>query len=241
MQTVVLAGGLGTRLRPVTLTVPKPMVPVGEHPFLEYIVTHLARQGFCDIVLLVGYLGHLVEEHFRDGKDFGVSIRYGYEDRPLGTAGALRKALDLLDPEFLLLYGDSLLPIDYRELARRFRDTAAADAMAVIYDNRYGDTDVKGNIEVDTDGCVLRYEKGSTGPALPYVEAGVLCLRRSLIEPLPLGIPVGLESGLYQELISKRRMWSFATTQRFYDIGTPSRLEEAIRISPCSFPVRHFA
>jgi NDP-sugar pyrophosphorylase family protein len=239
MQAVVLAGGLGTRLRPVTLTVPKPMVPVGERPFLEYIVTHLARHGFCDILLLVGYLGHVVEQHFRDGKAFGVSIRYGHEDRPLGTAGALRKALHLLDPQFLLLYGDSLLPIDYQELARRFHDTPAAEAMAVIYDNRYGDTDVRGNIDIDTDGCVLRYEKGSVGPELPYVEAGVLCLRRSLIEPLPPDIPLGLESGIYQELISKRRMWGFLTTQRFYDIGTPDRLEEALNISRCLFPVRH--
>ncbi len=215
------------------------MVPVGDRPFLEYIVTHLADQGFRNVVLLVGYLGHMVEEHFRDGSDFGVSLRYGYEDRPLGTAGALRKALNLLASEFLLLYGDSFLPIDYGELTRRFHNTSAAAATAVIYDNRHGDTDVKGNIAVDDQGCVVRYEKGSTGTGLPYVEAGVLCLRRSVIEPLPPELPYGLEDRLFPDLVSKRQMWSFVTTQRFYDIGTPQRLEEFLRVRQCSFHARH--
>ena len=151
MQTVILAGGLGTRLRPLTEQTPKPMVEVEGRPFLEFIVEHIAGQGFRDILLLTGHLGEHVSDHFGDGRRFGVSIRYSREPQPLGTGGAIRAAWEQLADDFLLLYGDSFLPIDYVDVASAFY-RASWPAMVVTYDNQTGYTDVLNNIAVDEIG-----------------------------------------------------------------------------------------
>src|SRR5579863_2096343 len=121
MQAVILAGGLGTRLRPITERIPKPMVEVGGRPFLEYIIQHLQKYDFRKVLVLLSYLGEHIQEHFGDGSRFGVDIEYSWEPSPLGTAGAIRNAKDLLDAEFLVIYGDSLLPIDYRRVQDCFQ------------------------------------------------------------------------------------------------------------------------
>lgn len=222
MQVVILAGGLGTRLRPMTQQVPKPMVEVNGRPFLEYIVRHLADQGFVDTLMLVGYLGEQVEHYFGDGHQLGISIDYSYEPTPLGTAGAIRHALPKLDDSFLLLYGDSFLPIDYGQVTDAFT-RSACEGLVVIYDNDSSDTGVPNNIDIDGTGYVARYDK--TGPSeLRYVEAGALCLYRRVFTALTAGTVVSLEQELFPELISNHQLASFVTTQRFFDIGTPARL-----------------
>src|SRR5258706_11920173 len=113
MQAVILAGGLGTRLWPLTKTVPKPMVPVAGVPYLEHQLQLLKKQSILDIILLTGYLGDQVEEYFSDGRSLGLAIRYSREDQPCGTAGDLRDARTLLADSCLLIYGDSYLPIHY--------------------------------------------------------------------------------------------------------------------------------
>ena len=113
MQTVILAGGLGTRLGALTRKIPKPMAPVAGMPYLEHQLRLLERQSLRDVLLLTGYLGDQIESYFGNGGRLGLRIRYSRERRPLGTGGALREARRLLDESFLLMYGDSLLPIDY--------------------------------------------------------------------------------------------------------------------------------
>ncbi len=225
MQVVILAGGLGTRLRPITERIPKPMVEVAGRPFLEYIVCHLAEQGFCRLLLLLGYLGHQVHDHFGDGSQFGISIDYAIETAPLGTAGSVRNALDKLDEKFLLLYGDSFLPIDYCAVARAF-EAADSSGLVVVYDNCICDTGVSNNVALNSDGTVGRYEKNSDAQDLRYVEAGVLCLRRELFAALPPGRPISLEYEIYPRLIAARQFRAFITPQRFFDIGTPDRLQQ---------------
>jgi NDP-sugar pyrophosphorylase family protein len=233
MQVVILAGGLGTRLRPLTEVVPKPMAPVQGRPFLEYLIEYLAAQGLKKFLLLVGYLGQRVQEHFGNGGDFGVSIEYAWEDSPLGTGGALRAALGALESEFLLLYGDSFLPIDYRALSHDFR-RSELPAMVVVYDNRIANTGVTNNIAIDGEGLVACYKKGVDDPALHYVEAGVLGLTRNVIADIPEAKVVSLEQDIYPLLIGRRQLGGSVTTQRFYDIGTPARLEEFSQ-NVCSF------
>src|SRR2546426_1133852 len=112
MQAVILAGGLGTRLWPLTKEIPKPMAPVAGAPYLEHQLRYLAGQSIVEILLLTGYLGDQIENYFGDGAGFGLRIRYSREAAPIGTGGALRQALPLLSPEFLVIYGDSFLPIE---------------------------------------------------------------------------------------------------------------------------------
>ena len=225
MQAVILAGGLGTRLRPITERIPKPMVEVGGEPFLARLVRWLGQQGFRRQLLLLGYRGEIVSDYFGDGSRVGVAIDYGREPSPLGTAGALRNALDKLEDDFLLLYGDSYLPIDYRPIASDFRK-AACRGLLVVYDNRVADTGVTNNVALDSEGWVKRYAKGQSAARLQYVEAGVLCFRRDVFEALPAGKLVSLEQDLYPKLIAERQLRAFVTPQRFFDIGTPQRLEE---------------
>jgi len=222
-QVLILAGGLGTRLHPITETIPKPMVPVAGRPYLEYQLRELARQNCTDVVLLTGYLGEQIESHFKDGASLGLKLRYSKEDRPMGTGGAVRDAGDLLAESFLIVYGDSYLPISYKDVILKLQESTA-DGIIVIYDNRGEDTSVQNNVAIDADGFVTRYDKvNSVG--LDYVEAGVLALRRSTLSLLPSEGVVSMEQQLFPQLIRERRLLAYPTTQRFYDIGTPERLK----------------
>jgi NDP-sugar pyrophosphorylase family protein len=222
MQAVILAGGLGTRLWPLTRQVPKPMVPVAGVPYLEHQLRLLKKQSILDIVLLTGYLGEQVEEYFGDGGSLGLAIRYSREPQPRGTAGALREARSLLAGTFLLIYGDSYLPIDYAAVFERL-GRSGAQGLVVVYDNQR-DTSVKNNIDVDSSGFVTVYEKDS-GRILSYVEAGVLAFRKSCLDLIPPAGAVSLEREIFPLLIAKRQLAAHITRQRFYDIGTAERLK----------------
>jgi mannose-1-phosphate guanylyltransferase len=224
VQVVILAGGLGTRLRPVTTQIPKPMVLVAGVPYLQHQLRLLAKQGFSDVVLLTGHLGEQISDYFKTGSSLGLRLRYSREPAPMGTGGALREARSLLDDEFLVIYGDSYLPIEYATVGRLLR-SASADGVIVLYHDVRGETDVPGNVAIDERGFVTRYDKSAKhDPALRYVEAGVLALRRSVIDLMPPAGVVSLEQEVFPRLIERRSLLGLPTTQRFYDIGTPERL-----------------
>jgi NDP-sugar pyrophosphorylase family protein len=223
MQAVILAGGLGTRLGSLTARIPKPLVPVAGIPYLEHQLRLLARQSIRDVVLLTGYLGQAIEEHFGDGRSLGLSIRYSREPSPLGTGGALRLASPLIADPFLVIYGDSYLPIDYREVVASL-DRFPVTGVVVVYDDREGRTSVRNNVAMDDEGFVIRYDKDSVDDkSLKFVEAGVLAFRRGVIDLIPEGV-VSLEKELFPQLITTRQLRAYPTVQRFYDIGTPDRL-----------------
>jgi mannose-1-phosphate guanylyltransferase len=238
MQTVILAGGLGTRLGALTRKIPKPMAPVAGMPYLEHQLRLLERQSLRDVLLLTGYLGDQIESYFGNGGRLGLRLRYSRERRPLGTGGALREARRLLDDRFLLMYGDSLLPIEYAGAARRLQDSAALGVI-VVYQDPSGDTAVRPNVALDRSGLVARYDKSAaTDAGLEYVEAGVSCFRRDVLDLIPDGAPdgdpVSFEQCVFPRLIDRRQLAGLPTQQRFYDIGTPDRLrviEEYLRLS----------
>jgi NDP-sugar pyrophosphorylase family protein len=222
MQAVILAGGMGTRLLPLTEAIPKPMVPVAGVPYLEHQLRLLAEQNIRDVLLLTGYLGEQVESYFGDGSRMGLRIAYSRESSPLGTGGALREAHDKLEQAFVVIYGDSYLPIEYREAFEHLIATGA-EGLVVVYDNSLADTSVKNNIDLDDSGRVARYEKDSPD-RLSYVEAGVLALRRSVVDLMRADGVVSLEKEIFPKLIERRQLAALVTRQRFYDIGTPDRL-----------------
>jgi NDP-sugar pyrophosphorylase family protein len=233
MQAVILAGGLGTRLGSLTRRMPKPMIPVAGVPYLEHQLRFLARQSFRDVLLLTGYLGEQIENYFANGSRFGLRVRYAREVQPQGTGGALRDARRHIAETFLLLYGDSLLPIEYAAAGRRLKDSAAL-GFIVVYRDPAGETTVHPNVALDRSGLVTRYDK--TAPAdtgLEYVEAGVSCFRRDVIDLLPGSGPGSFEQCCFPPLIERRQLAALPTSQRFYDIGTPERLrviEEYLRM-----------
>jgi len=226
MQAVILAGGRGERLRPLTDTMPKPMVPIRGRPYLAYQLDELKRQGIGDVVLLTGYLGERVEACFGDGAALGMRLRYSREPSPLGTGGALKLAAPLLAEDFVVIYGDSYLPIRYAEPLARLR-ASGAEALVVAFENSEATVDVPNNLALDGAGFVARYEKGAGAAAgLTHVEAGVLALTRRVLRRIAAGRVCSLEQEVFPQLIAERALAAWTTPQRFYDIGTPSRLKE---------------
>jgi NDP-sugar pyrophosphorylase family protein len=228
MQTVILAGGLGTRLGPLTRKTPKPMIPVAGMPYLEHQLLLLARQSLRDVLLLTGYLGRQIESYFGNGARLGLRLRYVRETQRQGTGGALRDARCDLAETFLLLYGDSLLPIQYAAATRRLTDSAAL-GLIVVYRDPSGETAVRPNVALDRAGLVARYDKTAAtdphvDPDLEYVEAGVSCFRREVLDLLPAAGPVSFEQCCFPRLVARRQLAALPTAQRFYDIGTPERL-----------------
>jgi len=223
MQTVILAGGRGTRLSPITDTMPKPMVAVNNKPFLEYVLLMLKMNALEKILLCVGYLGDKIEAYFGEGRRLGMEIKYSYEKEALGTAGALKLAEDLLGEEFLVLYGDSYLDIDYRDFIDFFENHKTTGSI-VIYDNVLGDTGVKNNIAIDGD-IITMYEKNIEGSSLKYVEAGASIFRKGLLALIQKNRFVSLENEIFPILIKNKELIGYKSKTRFCDIGTLERLD----------------
>jgi len=216
LLVAMLAGGRGERLRPLTDNVPKPMVPVIGRPFLEIQMKYLASQGLTDFVLLTGYRGDAVSDYFGDGSRFGWHVNCVRELKPLGTGGALRNAADYLAEPFLLVNGDSFLPMDYSHLAQEF----ARDWLPriVTYGNR--EHLAPNNMHVVNGRVVLCC---STGPDMNCVHAGVRALIPEVISSIPEGF-VSIEDSVYRPLLRKGKLFAYETEERYYDIGTPAGL-----------------
>lgn len=219
---VILAGGLGTRLRPLTTEVPKALIPVGGKPFLHHQIDLLKRRGIRDIVLCVGHLGDRVKDYFGDGRWLGVRIRYSQEEGPLlGTAGAIKNAESLLGDDFFLMYGDSYLMIDYREVMRYYRRFDRLGLMVVWRNvNRFE----RSNVMVEGN-LVTAYNKEQQSPDMVYINYGLSVLRKEALVFIPVGRPFSQED-FYQILIDQGELLTFEVEQRFYEIGSPKGLEE---------------
>jgi MurNAc alpha-1-phosphate uridylyltransferase len=223
MQAVVLAGGLATRMRPRTLTIPKAMLEVAKRPFIDWQLEKLRACGYDDVVLCVAFLADQIRDHVGDGAPFGVNVRYADEGKTLlGTAGAIRNALPLLAPTFLVTYGDSYLPFDYGEPLRVLDAHPDCAGVMSIYEN-HGAWDTS-NVEPDASGeHVLRYEKGRPDLKFSHIDYGAIALRRAVISGLPSGVPVGLD-GIQSELAKQKRLRAVVARDRFFEIGSPEGL-----------------
>lgn len=218
IQVAILAGGLGTRLGPMVAQTPKALVPVNGRPFLAHVLDLLKEQGLTRILLCVGHHADKLEQAFGDGSAAGVQLSW-HRDGPrlLGTGGALRGALGSLDDEFLVLYGDTYLDIDYAAVVRAFRDSRKPALMTVFRNSDRFDT----SNAVFRGGRLLRYSKRDRTEDMDYIDYGLSALRREVIEELPVGEPSDL-SDLYSRLVAQGRMDGYEVHRRFYEIGTPA-------------------
>jgi NDP-sugar pyrophosphorylase family protein len=225
MHAVILAGGLGTRLRGVVDDRPKPMAEIGGRPFLEYLLANLRRQGFSEAVLCTGYLAEAVEHHFGDGRRFGLSLRHSREPQPLGTGGALKHAQPLLAGErWLVLNGDTFFDLPYAELADAHR---AAGALATMALARVPDASRFGVVDLGPGGRIEAFRDACAGPAL--ANGGVYVVERALLDRIPAGAPASLERDVFGRLAGGR-LHGVEFAGELIDIGTPDaylRLREA--------------
>jgi len=221
LQAAILAGGLGTRMRPLTEAIPKAMIEVCGKPFLHHQLELVRENGMARVLLLVAHLGEKIEQHFGDGAFLGVELSYSYEPAPLGTGGALKHAAGKLEDEFLVLNGDTFLPVDYAAMARDFRKHRPS-ALIVAYDNR--EPRKASNLAVAADGRVTAYRKRDP-QGLTHIDAGAIILRREVLDDIPPGRVCSLEEEVFPKLIEQGRMRAWVTSESFYDMGTPAGLE----------------
>ncbi len=225
MQAVILSGGLGTRLRSVDSTVPKPMIKVAGRPFLEHMILMLEGHGLRKFLFLVSYKSEIVIEFLkRIGAERDLEIDWSIEDDPAGTGGALKLAEDKLAEDFLLLNGDSYLDIDYQAMIAGYQ-SAGCLMMVAAYDDSKA-TDVNKNIAVEQGGHVVLYDKSGSDVRLNYIDAGALMCSKKILGLIEKGKKCSLEQEIYAKVMERRAMRAFPVKQRFYDIGTPDRLKE---------------
>ena len=220
-QAVILAGGRGERLKPMTDHLPKPMVEFHEKPFLEYLIRQLKCQGIEEIVLLVGYLGKIIENYFGNGKSLGVNIRYSYSPVESQTGQRLTNAKHLLDSEFMLLYCDNYCPINLKELADQWI-SHKSETIITIYNNT--DMFTKNNVMVNQQGYVEIYDPTRKHPDLNGVEIGYCITNHRTIDRLPQ-TNIRFEHYIYPLLASEGSLRAHHTNHRYYSIGSKDRLK----------------
>jgi NDP-sugar pyrophosphorylase family protein len=215
-------------MRPITETIPKPLIGVAGKPFLQWQLELLHHGGIERALLLVAYLGEQIEQYFGDGQKFGACIDYSYEPSPLGTGGALKNAEAKLRDWFLLVNGDTYLAIDYEKLVRDFA-AANCTAMIVAYEKPEVATaavpasGLPGNLSVSADGTVTAYRKRQPD-GLNHIDAGVIVLKKGILASLPSGQKCSLEEEIYPQLIARGAMRAWVTREPFYDMGSTTGL-----------------
>jgi NDP-sugar pyrophosphorylase family protein len=236
IQAVILAGGLGTRMRPITETIPKPMIMVAGKPFLQHQLELLLDAGIARALLLVAYLGEQIREYFGDGAKFACNVSYSFEPSLLGTGGALKNAEAQLQDYFVLVNGDTYLAIDYSELVRKFAE-ANCSALIVAYERpaaisqRIPASLLPNNLGVDAEGVVTAYRKRDP-EGLSHIDAGVIVLKKEILAGLVTGRKCSLEEEIYPNLIARGEMRAWVSREPFYDMGSPrglAALEEKLK------------
>lgn len=219
MQAIILAGGLGTRLRSVVPDLPKPLAPIGDRPFLYFVINHIKKYGVQDIIISTGYRSKDIMDVCKDGSEFGVKIEYANEDLPLGTGGAIRHALPYVKDEIVLvLNGDTFFDIDIRTLERYHRKWNSRVTIALKYPstrNRYG------LVQIDQKYQVTAFrERQGPEEIEGYINGGIYLINRDMIKDIPQG-NCSLEKDLLPNWVGEGIIYGLPFGGRFIDIGIP--------------------
>ena len=224
-QAVILAGGLGTRLRPLTNSIPKPMIPFHGKPFLEYLIKMVRDQGVTDILLLLGYLPDPVVKHFGNGSTLGVQIEYSITPVEDETGQRIRNARDLIHEQFILMYCDNYWPMRWDDMWNRY-EQSGLDSQMTVYTNEDGFT--RNNLRVGSKLEIEVYDKSRSDPNLSGVDIGFMILQKSALQFLPAG-NVSFEATALKRLVDDGKVGAYETAHRYYSIGSLERLDETKR------------
>lgn len=226
MKAVILVGGQGTRLRPLTLGTPKPMVPLANMPFVSYVLEHLKKNGIEEIVFSMGYLPDGIKSYFGDGSAFGVKVTYVVEDRPLGTAGAVKNVAEhISDHDFMVLNGDILTDLDLRALIDFHQKK---EAMGTIALTPVQDPTAYGLVRTGPAGEVLGFLEKPSWDQIDtnLINAGIYVLKNEVLDMIPAGIEYSFERGVFPRLVGKG-LFGFGSECYWMDIGTPEKYLQA--------------
>jgi NDP-sugar pyrophosphorylase family protein len=222
LTVAILAGGLATRLRPVTESIPKSLLEVNGVPFAVHQLRLLRSRGVRNVVLCVGHLGALIQNTIGNGAALGLQVDFSFDGPALlGTAGAVRKALPKLGDPFFVMYGDSYLPCDYAAIARSFESAGVLGMMTVFRNEGKWDTS---NVEFEA-GRILAYSKTNRTPRMRYIDYGLGVFRAEAFQGVSAGEGRDLTE-LYADLLQRKQLAAFEVRERFYEIGSPAGLRE---------------
>jgi NDP-sugar pyrophosphorylase family protein len=222
LPIAILAGGLATRLRPMTETIPKALVPIAGEPFLGHQLRLLSQRGVERAVLCVGYLGEQVRDYAGDGSRFGLHVDYSFDGpQLLGTGGAIRQALPLLGENFFAIYGDSYLSCDYADAAQKFLESGKPGLMTVFHNDGRWD---RSNVEY-SDGRILAYDKAKRTPRMRHIDYGLGVFHRAVFDAVPQDRPCDL-AVVYQDLLGRGELAAWEARERFYEIGSLEGIRE---------------
>jgi NDP-sugar pyrophosphorylase family protein len=222
LPVAILAGGLATRLQPLTTTIPKALIEVNGEPFIAHQLRLLRAHGITHVVICAGHLGDMLQAYVGDGEKFGVQVRFAFDGtRLLGTAGALKQALPLLGEAFFVLYGDAYLPCDYGAIQTAFEHSGRLALMTVFANAGRWD---RSNVEL-SDGRMLAYDKQHPTLQMRHIDYGLGVFRRTAFAAVPETQCYDLAT-LYQELLARGALAAYEVGQRFYEIGSFAGLEE---------------
>jgi mannose-1-phosphate guanylyltransferase len=221
VQALILAGGEGTRLRPLTSTVPKPVVPLVDRPFIAFMLAWLSEHGVDDVVMSCGHLASGVRNVLGDGSAYGIRLRYVEEPRPLGTGGAVKYAESLLDERFLMLNGDVLTDIDLTAQLAQHERTGAIGTLGLV---PVDDPSAYGLVRTAADGSVQAFVEKPSSDQIDTnrINAGAYVLERRALEGLTPGEPASIERDVFPELVGQG-LYGYAAEGYWLDIGTPER------------------
>jgi NDP-sugar pyrophosphorylase family protein len=213
---VIMAGGLATRLRPLTETIPKALLDINGEPFVTHQLKLLANQGIRKVVFCLGFLGEQIVDFVGDGSRFGLDVSYVF-DGPvlLGTAGAVKKALPLVDNAFFVLNGDSYLPCDHLAVQTAFINSGKQALMTVFHNEGKWDTS---NVEY-ADNMIINYDKQNRTPRMLHIDYGLEVFTKQAFDIVPDDKPFDLVP-VYQALLKKNQLAAHVVTQRFYENGS---------------------
>jgi NDP-sugar pyrophosphorylase family protein len=221
LPVAILAGGLATRLRPVTDKVAKALLPIAGRPFIHWQLGLLAQQGVTEVVLCAGHLGEQIQAAVGDGSGFGMTVRYSFDgDTLLGTGGALRHALPMLGAAFFVLYGDSYLHCSFAAAQTAYEASAALGLMTVFCNE---DRWEKSNVLL-RDGRVVEYDKHSPRPGMRHIDYGLSILSMQALQTSPASGAFDL-ADLYHELALRGELAALTVNERFYEIGSVGGIE----------------
>ncbi len=219
---VILVGGKATRLYPQTKTIPKSLIMIGDTPFISYQLDLLHKKGTTDVILCVGKFGKQIEDYVGDGSFWGLRVKYSYENENnlLGTGGAIKNALDLLPDNFMIIWGDSYLDIDYKRVLSKFYLEDKPMLMTVYRNENKFD---KSNVLVKS-GKIVSYNKVNPTADMQYIDYGLIVANKSVFDNYV--IPKFDLSIVVSDLISKNKVSAFEVYTRFYEIGSKEGIKQ---------------
>ena len=219
---MILAGGLATRMKPITEKIPKSLIELKGKPFIVHQLSYIKSQGIQKIVLCIGHLGHMIQSLIGNGEALGLDIQYSLDgDKLLGTGGAIKKSLPLLREDFFVLYGDSFLPINYKNVEEAYVLSKKNALITIVKNNNQWD---KSNVEFES-GKLIEYNKHHPNQRMHYIDYGLSVLNQSIFNTYHENEPFDL-SDLYHKLSLHQHLAGFETFERFYEIGSQVGLKE---------------